>query len=193
MLEIVQVVLEFPLCFFEGRAILIAYLRPAGNTWPNHMTQIEIGNFIAEPLHELRTFRAWTNKSHVSAKDIPKLRNLIQARLAHKLSNPCNARIMFGGPHCAIYFGVLAHCTELIDGKGASSQANPLLLKKYRAGRRNPHGQNYHWDHRCANQQRYEGDCEGNKTTNYLMRRSHPETIGKNERARSDRFEWQTT
>ena len=111
---------------------------------------------MAEPLHKLGAFWAGADKCHVSTKDIPELRNLVEASLAHESAERRNAWVVLGSPHRSVSFGVLPHCSELTENKSASPQSDAGLAKKDGPWRRKAHGQDDQRDERQA-----DGETDG--------------------------------
>src|SRR5437588_37593 len=82
VLDVIEVELKLLLRLFEGRAVLVAHLRPAGKSGANNVPQVVIGNLLRKPFHELRALGPRTNEAHVATQNVPKLGDLIEARLA---------------------------------------------------------------------------------------------------------------
>src|SRR5258708_30228436 len=86
VLDVVEIVFELLFCLLQGRSILVSNLCPACQSRTNDVAQFIEWNFAIEPIHELWPLGSRTNESHVSPEYIPKLRNLVQSRLAHELA-----------------------------------------------------------------------------------------------------------
>src|SRR4051812_1933767 len=78
--------------------------------------------------------RARSDDAHVSAQDVPKLRNLVDAQFAKPFSDRINARVIVAGLTGEL--GMIGpHRSKFINYKLSVLHAGPDLLVKKRAGR----------------------------------------------------------
>src|SRR6201996_2401049 len=115
VLEVVEVVGELSAGFGGRGALAVTDLRPAGEAGADHVAQVVERNLLREPGGELGALGARADEAHLTAKNVPELRNLVDACLAQKAAEAGNARVVFGGPAGALGFGVDEHGAELVD------------------------------------------------------------------------------
>src|ERR1700760_1730898 len=99
----------------ERGAVAVTDLRPAGEAGADHVAQVVERNLLREPGGELGALGARADEAHLTAKDVPELRDLVDACLAQEAAEAGNARVVFGGPAGALGFGVDEHGAELVD------------------------------------------------------------------------------
>src|SRR5579863_3156003 len=88
-------------------------------------------NLRLKPFHEFGTLRPWSHEIHVTLKDVPELRNLVQSGTPQKTSKRRNSRIILARP-CGSCFGFRSnsHGAEFTAVKNLASEADPLLPEK---------------------------------------------------------------
>src|SRR5580704_18570549 len=161
VLDIEEVILQFFSGVCHGVPVLVAHLRPSGDSRPYHMANAIIGNFLGKPLDKLWSLGAWADKSHVAFQHAPQLRNLIESRASQKSSNPGDARVLISGPRRpGIGLGILTHGAKFIAIKRLARMADSPLCVKERA-RRVQHDRNSNQrNNRKRQQQRNERNRE---------------------------------
>src|SRR5882762_9044513 len=79
ILNVKEVVPKLFLGILDRASVFVAYLGPPGNSRPNGMPQVIVGNFSSEPVHEFRPFWARANKAHIALEHVPELWNLVKS------------------------------------------------------------------------------------------------------------------
>src|SRR4051812_27225516 len=67
ILDVVEVVLQLLDRVVDRRAVVIAHLRPSGDTGLHAVPHRVIGNLAGELVYEVRALGAWPDKAHVAA------------------------------------------------------------------------------------------------------------------------------
>jgi len=80
--------------------------------------------------HVTRELRPWTDKAHVSLKDIPELRNLIQLRFSEKRTKSRNAGISGCGDRRTQFFRPTTHGPKFPDREWLFVSSHSDLTKK---------------------------------------------------------------
>src|SRR5271157_4800845 len=70
-------------------------LSDSGKPGRDRVPAVESGYFHPEFLHEFRPLRSWSDKTHVTAEDIPELREFIHGRGAQDSTHARNPGISF--------------------------------------------------------------------------------------------------
>src|SRR5687768_13272928 len=130
MLDVIEVVLHFFECIFNARAVGITDLGPSGDARLDYVTLSVEGDLVRQLLHEGGPLRSRSDETHVPAQDIPQLRDLIQARLAHEAPNGRNPRIVVAGTpyRTRPRFGISTHGSELVNREAGAVQPHALLV-----------------------------------------------------------------
>jgi hypothetical protein len=106
-------------------------LRPTGHAWLDQLAprifgyQLAAGSFY---LMQAFNMRAWANQRHIADKNIPKLRQFIEACFTQYLPEPGTPRIIRPGllrKNDAVMF----HSTEFVQGKDAAGPATAVLAE----------------------------------------------------------------
>lgn len=96
------------------------------------VTLVIVRMILAELAREFRTFRAWSDKTHVPPENIPKLRQFIDAVSSERQSDTCTPRIVGDGPDSAkMFFGIFAHCPEFEDREETAFKSDSNLTEEY--------------------------------------------------------------
>src|ERR1700733_2780428 len=128
VLCVVEVVLQFFIGILEAVAIGIHDLRPAGYPRFYVVPEIEEGDLLPQPIHEVRPFRTWAYETHVAHENVDQLRKLIQVKSAQDTANRGSPLVVLAPPHgSGIELGILTHGTELVQGESLSIQAHTFL------------------------------------------------------------------
>src|SRR5271165_389985 len=121
------------------------YLPQAGQAALDARVQLEAGSVARD---FLMPDRARANQAHIAAQDVPQLRQLVQARLPQKASDPGNAgivlQLVIAFPFLAqvltlpqVFFqsaiGIENHGAKFPSGKELSAMPNAFLSIKHRA------------------------------------------------------------
>src|SRR6185437_10528065 len=113
----------------------MVYLCPAGNSRTSLLSQLVSVDVLAQLGEYTRPLWTRTHDIHVAQDDIDKLRKLVEPRLAEKISDGRNPRIVLGRPHrtrpCLC---VLSHRPEFEDAKRTASNVRfaPVLARRKR-------------------------------------------------------------
>src|ERR1700693_1274552 len=136
MLDVVEIVAKLLLRFFERGTVLVADLRPAGNTRAYDVAQAVERDFPAKPLDEFRALGPRPGEGHVPLDYIQELRDFVQARIAKEAAHARDTRIVVPRPGGAgVGFRIRAHGPEFIAVENSAELADALLPVNHRAGR----------------------------------------------------------
>src|ERR1043166_2880731 len=135
VLDVKKIVLKFLTRIFDRRAVRILDLRPTRQTRRDQMSLFVKRNLLGQLGHEVRTFRTWSNKTHLAFQNVPELRYLIDTNLANDAPDARRARIAFARPNRTTLFSVDAHRSKLRQDKRATVLADAFLLVKDRPAR----------------------------------------------------------
>src|ERR1043165_5430341 len=94
-----------------------------------------VGNLVGQLGHEGWPFGTRADKSHLSAQDVPKLRNLVHADLANYPAHSGHPIVVLAGPDGPVLFVVDSHPAKLCQDKRPSLLSNSLLLIEDRTTR----------------------------------------------------------
>src|SRR5277367_745408 len=115
VLDVEKIELQLFTRVFQRVAVLVLHLCPTRNSWRHGMANPVIRNLPAQPLHELRPLRPWSNEIHVPFQHAPQLGDFVQSRDAQDLAHPRNSRIVIRCPRRAsIRLRVLAHGAKFV-------------------------------------------------------------------------------
>src|ERR1051326_6891934 len=128
VLDVEKIVLKFLTSIFDCRAVWILDLRPTRQTRCDQMSLFVKRNLFGQLGHEVRTFRAWSNKAHLALQDVPELRYLIDTNLANDAADSRRARVSFTGPNRTVLLGVNSHRSKLCQYKRAAVLTDSFLL-----------------------------------------------------------------
>src|SRR5882762_1421451 len=71
VLNVEEVIPKLFLGILDRIPVFVANLSPPGNSRPNGLPQVIVGNFSSEPVHEFRPFWARANKAHIALEHVP--------------------------------------------------------------------------------------------------------------------------
>src|SRR5213596_762094 len=110
-------------------------LRPARDARLHLVAEHVPGHPAAELLDEARALGARADEAHLTAQDVPELRQLVQAEAPEERPEPRAPRVVRPRPDGAgLALGVHAHRAELEHLEGAPVQPHPLLAVEDGAG-----------------------------------------------------------
>src|SRR5205085_11770557 len=92
---------------------------------------------VGKHLNITRNFRPRTDEAHVPAQHVPKLRQLVELRLAEEMPNPRNPRISAGSYLRPALRRVDDHCAKFANPKRLEVSSDSLLTKQNRSRRTN--------------------------------------------------------
>ena len=128
VLDVVEVVLQLFLRVFNGRAVLVAHLCPAGDTGLDAVAHRVIGNLGGELLDEVGPLGARADQAHVAAEHVEELRQFVDAQQPDDVAHPGDPAVVGRGPlRLAVFLGIGAHAAELGDLEVLAVVAHPLL------------------------------------------------------------------
>src|SRR5262249_61328486 len=108
---------------------------PAGDARQQAVALVVHRHRGEELVHEFAALRPRTDQAHVTADDVPQLRQLVEAPAPQPAADRRDARIRFGRPHRTRYvFGAVDHRAELQDAERPVVEADALLAVAGRPG-----------------------------------------------------------
>src|SRR5262249_1953363 len=106
----------------------------AGNAGAHHVPDVISPLFLAKLSCEFGTFGPRSHEAHVSAQDVPELRQFIEAGTAQIKSDSRASRIAGYGPdRTEVSLGVLAHTPEFDDREASAIEPDAHLPIEHRA------------------------------------------------------------
>jgi hypothetical protein len=102
------------------------------------VAQRVVGDLLLQLVHEDRPLGPRPDEAHVAPEDVPELRQLVDARLAHERAVSRHARVVLHGPHGAIPLRILVHRAELDHLELPPALAYALLPVEQRPPRLQP-------------------------------------------------------
>ena len=145
----------------DGGAILVAHLRQARDTRLDAVTDVVVRYLFLQLLDKIGALGARPDKTHLAAKHIEHLRQLVDAQLANDITHARDARIVGLRPDgLAVALRIAAHAAKFQHIEGQAVASHPLLLVKHGAavfqadahGRHQHHGQRRQADDRTGRQ-----------------------------------------
>src|SRR5690606_6782408 len=115
--DVVEVVLELLAELVDRGGVLVLRLRPAGEAWLHGEPEGELRDLPLDPGDVLRALRARADDRHVAAEDVPELRQLVDAGLAHEAADAGDAGVVLRGELGSGGFGIGPHGAELVDAE----------------------------------------------------------------------------
>ena len=109
--------------------VAAVYLRPSRNAGKNFMSPPLFWSVAIQILHQQRTR---TNEAHLSTKNIPQLRKLVQARPSQEVAEWCDALSIRRGTARA----TLPHGAEFIECEWTTSETRTFLAKYQRTSQK---------------------------------------------------------
>src|SRR5690349_23101007 len=107
------------------------HLRVTRESWTHGVPQIIVVVLFAEFLGEFRSFGPWSDEAHLATKNVPQLRQFIQARTPQIISHTGTARIVRYGPDSSqVVFGIFSHRPELDNREWLAAKSNTGLPVK---------------------------------------------------------------
>src|SRR5690242_16336517 len=91
------------------------------------MSLFVVGNLLGQLGYEVWPFWTRADKSHLSAQDIPKLRDFVNPNLADYPSHSRRPIVVFASPNRPVLLGVDSHRTKLCQNKRLSIFSYSLL------------------------------------------------------------------
>src|SRR5688572_26271859 len=126
VLDVIQVV--FDALLERGVAAPAVDLRPAGDAGLHLVPEHVLREAVLELLDEIRTFRPRADERHVTAEDVPQLRQLVEVDAAEELPHRRASRVIVARPHrTAFVFGPFVHRPELVDDERLAIEPHTLL------------------------------------------------------------------
>ena len=135
VLDIVEIVHQLLARIFDGIAVGVIDLRPAGDSGRYHMPFGIIGNLLGVHLHQAERLRPRTDQAHFALEDIQQLGHFIQPRLAYEPAHPGKAVVIIRGPVDIIAISAIDHGPQLPDDKRVTPSPHALLRIEYRPPR----------------------------------------------------------
>src|SRR5690606_21877003 len=133
--DVVEVVFELLAELVDGGGILVFRLRPPGEAGLDGKAKGELGDLLLDPRDVLRPLRARSDDRHVAAEDVPKLRELVDAGLAHEATNARDARVILRGELGAGGLRIGPHRAELVDAEEFAVLTEAILAIEHGASR----------------------------------------------------------
>src|SRR5256712_4734436 len=103
-------------------------LRPAGDARLHLVAEHVAGHAPSELLDEARALRARADEAHLTAQDVPELRQLVETPASQERPEPRAPRVIRPRPHRArLALGVHTHRAKLEHLEALAVQTHPLL------------------------------------------------------------------
>src|SRR5438094_113551 len=113
------------------------YLRQPGDAWPHQHSLAVVVDQGFELVHELGPFGAGPNQAHVTAEDVPELRQLVEVGAAQKTADEGHARVIDRRPASARErLAVVRHGADLVNPERSPTAPEPNLAVDGRPARR---------------------------------------------------------
>lgn len=135
VLEVVEVVFELGDGIFDGVAVFVVDLGPAGDAGEDGVAVAVEGDLLGEGFDELGAFGARSDDGHVAPEDVEELGEFVDAEFAEPAAEGGDAGVVAGGPDGAgSGFGVHVHGAELEDFEDFAVVADAFLAVEGGAG-----------------------------------------------------------
>src|SRR2546423_5387862 len=135
ILDVVEIVLKLLPCILDRSSIRIFDLRPARQTRRDQMTLFVIRNFFRQLRNKMRPFRPRSHEVHLTAKNIPALRYLVDTKLTNNPAHSSGAIVVRAGPDRASLFSINAHRAKFHHHKAATVLSHSFLFVENRSTR----------------------------------------------------------
>src|ERR1051326_8998978 len=151
MPDVIEVVLQFLHCVLVAFAVRIIDLRPASDARFDQMPEMIKRDGLLIAFGALAPLRPRPNQANVAPEGIPKLRQLIEAKLPQPSAHRSHAMIVFACVNVIVwFFGPSVHCTELKKSKSSAVAAYSFLAEQNRAAVLYPYGQGNNQEERST-------------------------------------------
>lgn len=132
MFDVIHIVLVFPQAIFDGGAVGVLDLRPAGDAGLDDVPKFVVRNGRFEHFDENGPLGTGTDERHFAPQHVEQLGNFVNAGLANEVAHLGGTGVIFLRPLRPVGFGVGAHGAKFDDLKLNVVQPQPFLPVKQR-------------------------------------------------------------
>ena len=129
VLDVVQVVAHLLGFFLEAVGVALPNLRPPGESRSYGGPKRVVRDFFCEQLEVRLWMRARADEVHLAAEDVDQLRQLVEAKAAQPLANPCDPVAVVAHPLRGRSVS-RAHGPKLEQLQAPSAQADSIVDEK---------------------------------------------------------------